>query len=144
MFGIYHDITISADNRSIMRAISTPAGFNKWWTLECDGMLLEGAVFNFKFSDAYNWYATLDSYVIDQSIVYLMTRADKDWVDTTLHFDIIPYSEDKKILRFEHQGWRIINEHFRRTSYCWAQYLSNLKKYLESGTVIPFGQRTDF
>lgn len=106
--------------------------------------MLEGEVFNFKFSEDYDWYAYVDQYVPDKSIQFLMTKASKDWENTTIKFEVVSYTRHKYILRFEHEGWGEINDHFRRTSYCWAQYLSNLKKYLATGVVVPFGQRTDF
>ena len=73
-----------------------------------------------------------------------MTQADKDWENPTIKFEVVSFSRHKSILHFEHEGWSEINDHLRRASYSWAQYLSNLKKYIEAGVVILFGQRIDF
>jgi len=53
MLGIYHDVSLKARPEKVYAAVTTPQGFNAWWTKNCSGRLLAGELFNFYFSEAY-------------------------------------------------------------------------------------------
>jgi hypothetical protein len=46
-------------------------------------------------------------------------------------------------VRFHHTGWPQSNDHYRISCYCWAMYLRLLKRNVERGEVVPFGQRLE-
>lgn len=135
MGNIYHDIEIKATQEAIYEAITSPSGLNAWWTLKSAGEPSIGNEYNFFFSEDYNWFAVVQNISANESIIYRMTQATDDWIGTILSFEIISQSESLSLLRFEHRGWKEITEHYRRTSYCWALYLSCLKEYLEKGII---------
>ena len=69
-----------------------------------------------------------------------MTAAEKDWNPT--HFEYILEKIDKGTwMKFAHNGWESSNDHFRRSSFCWAKLLNGLKNYVEKGMIVPFEKR---
>ena len=141
MPGIYHDITIDAPLERVMTAVTRPQEIDRWWTLNCEGSPAPGAVYRFYFGPDYDWYAKVTRCRDDQAIEWRFTRADKDWTGTRLSFHAARVSGATR-LRLEHTSWRDRNDHFRHSSYCWAQYLRLLKVYLERGLVTPYSERT--
>jgi len=123
---------MKASVAEVYDAVTTPAGFNAWWTVDCKGKIAEGEIFNFYFSEDYDWNSKVIELIPNQKVVYTMTVADEDWTGTVLSFEILKRSEGNIILRFEHQNWKEINDHYRRTNYCWAKYFLKLKKFVDS------------
>lgn len=140
MYSILHDVTIHATREKIYRAITEPKALEDWWPLTCKKDSAIPATYNFHFTEEYDWYGIVSKDVIDQSFHIRMTQSDVDWAPTTFGFDLEEL-EDGVLVKFHHQGWQSTNHHFRRTSYCWAILLHGLKRYVEEGHIIPFGQR---
>ena len=138
MLGIYHDIEIKGAAKQIMEAVTTPEGFNSWWTLKCSGDINVGALFNFYFSPDYDWYATVGEYMPDSKVTYEMSKTSPDWEETRLSFAIINKPDKTRLLRFEHIGWKALTDNYRVTSYCWVNYLNNLKRFIEEGISTPY------
>jgi len=138
MLGIYHDLQIKGDIKHILTAVTTPEGFDSWWTNKCSGKKVVGEIFNFHFSADYNWFATMVEFIPNEKVVYDMTMTSPDWEGTSLIFEVKKGSDGIHLLRFEHTGWKELTDNFRVTSYCWANYLNNLKKYIETGVKTPF------
>jgi len=89
MLAMYHDVEINCKPSALFKAISTAEGFNAWWTTDCHGKLFVGAIFNFHFSEDYDWSACVKEIKERQKVVYLITQADEDWTDTILSFEIL-------------------------------------------------------
>ena len=69
-----------------------------------------------------------------------MASADEDWNPT--HFEYVLEKIDKGTwMKFAHNGWKYSNDHFRRSSFCWAMLLNGLKNYVEKGIIVPFEER---
>jgi len=98
-------------------------------------------VFNFYFTEQYDWDAKLIDVQENLRCVWKMTKADDDWLNTQFGFQL---SEKEGIttVEFHHTGWLDSNEHFKRSSYCWAMYLHLLKSYIETGKITTFDKRT--
>lgn len=137
---ILHDLTIRADQDQVFCAVTEPVGINSWWTLDCEGIPHMGAEYRFYFGPEYDWYANVVAYAPQGQITWKFIRADEDWTGTELGIQVFGSAKSTR-LRFEHTGWRESNDHFRRSSYCWAQYLRLLKTYLERGKIVPFEDR---
>jgi len=142
MFSIHHDITIKSSAQRIFEAITKPEDLDSWWTKESSGIPKMGSEYRFYFTKGYDWYAKVLLCTPNKQIMFKMIDADADWIDTLLTFTINKKDEKLCVLRFDHTEWRGINDHFRRTSWCWAMYLRGLKKYLEESIVNPYGTRT--
>ena len=139
-FSIYHDFVIHASAKAVFDAITQPKHLNNWWPLTSSGTPEVGEVYNFNFTDAYNWYGKVTVCKNDTSFHIKMTDADPDWNPTTFGFDL---KEDNHsvAVQFSHTRWPVCNHHFKRSSFCWAMLLNGLKNYVEKGTIIPFEER---
>ena len=136
---IHHDLTLQATAEHTFTAITQPQEINRWWTLDCEGTPELGRKYRFYFGPEFDWSARVVEYS-DAVIAWEFTKADSDWTGTILRLQIARESGLTR-LRFEHTGWPACNAHFRRSSYCWAQYLRLLKEYLEQGQVIAYEDR---
>ena len=139
---IFHDLVIKSNKEKLFYAITTEDGLNAWWTLKSKGNCSIGEEYQFYFSEAYDWYGRIDKLKLFELVEFKMVKAGSDWMDTVLSFELIDQDSEHTKLRFEHRGWIEINDHFRRTSYCWALYLHCLKKYIEDKVIYPYGERT--
>lgn len=139
-FNIYHDLSIKANPLEIFEAISSPERLVNWWPNRCSGTPEKDCIYNFYFSSEYDWYGKVVRSEPGKSFHIQMTVSDKDWNPTSFGFDLIPVDNGTR-LEFWHINWPACNAHFRRSSYCWAILLQNLKNYLEKGIIIPFEQR---
>jgi len=141
MADILHNVYIHAKPEQVFRAISTGEEIAKWWTKRSTGKPIKGTVFNFYFTEQYDWDAKLIDVQENLRCVWKMTKADDDWLNTQFGFQL---SEKEGIttVEFHHTGWLDSNEHFKRSSYCWAMYLHLLKSYIETGKITTFDKRT--
>ncbi|CAM1345248.1 SRPBCC family protein [Tenacibaculum amylolyticum] len=137
---IYHNVPINASVEKVFKAISAPEELEKWWPQKCIGIPELGAVYNFYFGEAYNWYGEVIEYKENVSFYIKMTKSDKDWNPTTFGFDL-QMKGGETYLQFFHKDWPEINTHFKHSSFCWAMLLNGLKNYLEKGIIIPFSKR---
>jgi len=140
-FNIYHDLTIDASLRSVFQAISQPEHLVNWWPLKCTGKPSDGEIYNFFFTEEYDWFGEVFNYVAEASFYIKMTKSDPDWDPTSFGFDLEEVDR-KVLLKFSHVGWPECNHHFRRSSFCWAILLKGLKEYLEKGIILPFEKRS--
>lgn len=137
---IYFSLMIKTDKTSLYRAVSEPKHLENWWPLECSGIPVEGEVYNFNFTDAYDWYAEVNSVKQWEHIHFKMTKSDDDWNATTFGFDLEEKSNGV-YLHFFHKDWPECNTHFKHSSFCWAMLLKGLKDYLEKGIIVHFKDR---
>jgi len=141
---IFHDVHINADVSSVFEAISEPKHLNNWWTNKCSGIAEKGSKYNLYFSEEFDWFGEVTECIPDKSFAITMTKSDVDWDFTTFGFEIEAIDEKMTRLRFYHKDWKETNHHYRRTNYCWALLLFNLKEYLEYGDVVPFDSRSGY
>ncbi len=140
MHNIYHDLYINASKQFVFDAVSLPEHLINWWPLKCSGKQVEGAVYNFFFTPEYDWYGQVEKCETANAFHIKMTQADADWNPTAFGFDL-KEKDNGAMLSFWHKGWPVCNDHFKRSSYCWAILLQGLKTYLENGVIIPFEKR---
>ena len=139
-FTIFHDVHINCSTEKLFSAITEADHLINWWPKSAKSKVEKNGVFNFYFSDEYNWFGKVTALKKNHSISIEMTDSDDDWNGT--HLSYILEEKDHGInLKFSHSGWKFINHHFRRTSWCWAVLLLGLKKYVENDEIIPFDQR---
>jgi len=141
---ILHDVHINADISSVFESITEPKHLNNWWTNKCSGTATKGSKYNLHFSPEFDWYAEATDCLIDKSFALTMIKSDEDWNFTTFGFEISAHDNDITRLSFFHRDWKSNNHQFRRTSYCWAILLQNLKHYLEDGIIIPYEARSPY
>lgn len=139
-YSIYHNLVITAPIEKVFNAISEPNHLVNWWPQKCSGKVELGADYNFIFTSEYDWYGRVIKLDLNSSFYIKMTKSDPDWDSTTFGFDL-EQQNDQVLVKFSHTGWPACNEHFRRSSFCWAILLNGLKNYVEKGVIVPFEKR---
>jgi uncharacterized protein YndB with AHSA1/START domain len=137
---IHHDLVIRTSKENVYNAITQPEHLNNWWSLESSGKPEVDAEYNLNFTDQYNWYFKVLDVKPNESFYLKATKTDKDWNPTTFGFNLKDHDHGT-LVEFTHKDWQENNHEFRNTSYCWALLLKGLKKYLETGVVVPFEER---
>ncbi|WP_452224102.1 SRPBCC family protein [Lacinutrix chionoecetis] len=139
-YTIYHDLVIKTSKEKVFSAITQPKYLNNWWTLKSSGKPELEAEYNLNFTDKYDWYCKVSQVNPNESFYLKITNANEDWNPTTFGFELKDH-EHGTLVEFTHSNWQVNNHHFRNTSYCWALLLKGLKKYLETGIIVPFNKR---
>ncbi|WP_335966570.1 SRPBCC domain-containing protein [Galbibacter sp. PAP.153] len=131
---------INTSAKNVFKGISQPDQLNNWWTKKCTGTPKMGEVYNFYFSEEYNWFGEVTACIPAKSLEITITQADLDWNGTVLDYKLAE-EKGKVLLSFMHRMWKTDNKHFRISSFCWAMLLNGLKNYLEKGVIVPFKNR---
>ncbi|WP_303317353.1 SRPBCC domain-containing protein [Flavivirga abyssicola] len=139
-FNIYYNLLIKTTSRVVFDAVTLPEHLNNWWTLKSSGVPKLNSEYNLNFTDTYNWFGKVSKVKNNESFHLKMTDSDKDWNPTTFGFDLKTNSSGT-LVKFSHVNWLKDNHHYRRSSFCWAMLLNDLKNYLEKGIIIPFEKR---
>jgi uncharacterized protein YndB with AHSA1/START domain len=142
MSDILLDFPIKAAPDRVFRAVSTPGGLDRWWTLRSEGKPGPGAEYRLYFGPRYDWRARVTNYTPDAGFELEMIGADADWVGTRVGF-LLERRGEATWVRFHHTGWQGANEHYRVSCNCWALYLRILRRYLEHGESVPYEDRLD-
>lgn len=140
-FEICHDLYIKTSRKKLFDAVSLPEHLMNWWPKICKGNPAIGAAYNFYFTPEYDWKAEVIKCEINGAFHLKMTEADADWTPTSFGFDLVEVKQGEIQLKFWHRDWPACNDHFRKSSFCWAILLQGLKNYVERGVVVPFEER---
>jgi uncharacterized protein YndB with AHSA1/START domain len=124
MADILHDLLITAPIDRVFDAVSTPEGFDAWWTDRSSGTPGKGEEYVLWFGPEYDWRARVTRIAPPNDFELEMTRADDDWTGTHVGFRLQP-RDGATWLQFSHAGWKSPNEHYRVSSNCWAMYLAD-------------------
>ena len=139
-FEIHHDLLIKKPSALVFKAVTEPTHLVNWWPLKCSGKPEKGEVYNFNFTDDYDWYGEVIHVEENRTFHVKMVKSDDNWNPTSFGFDLEENS-NATLVKFWHVGWPACNDEFRQSSYCWAILLNSLKKYLETGVIVPFNLR---
>jgi uncharacterized protein YndB with AHSA1/START domain len=137
---IFADFPIRAAPQREFDAVSTPRGLNAWWTRACNGEPESGSEFHLGFGPAYDWRAVVVACTPPEEFDLQITHADPDWSGTHVGFSLTAEGGVTTV-QFYHTGWPTANEHWRVSCYCWPIYLRLLRRYVESGEIIPYEDR---
>jgi uncharacterized protein YndB with AHSA1/START domain len=136
---IFQHFVIHAPVSQVFHGVSTPEGLDTWWT---ERSSKKGDELELFFGPQHHWRAKVSRSVADREFEIEITRADADWAGTRMGF-VLDESQGDTHVRFHHTGWPQSNDHYRISCYCWAMYLRLLKRNVERGEVVPFGQRLE-
>lgn len=139
MHDIHHQLTIAGSQHDVFQAVSTSAGLDRWWTKRSSGEPVPGNEYELFFGPGFDWRAIV-SRASDTEFELAITKADEDWTGTRVGFTL-QNNDGVVTVTFHHNGWPQLNDHFSRSSYCWAMYLRGLKRYVERGEVTPYDNR---
>ncbi|MEP7268743.1 MAG: SRPBCC domain-containing protein [Saprospiraceae bacterium] len=116
---IYHHFIIKSTPVKVYDAVSNAVHLENWWPLKCSGKPFRGEIYNFNFTDEYDWFGKVILAEPGKSFYVEMTHADIDWDYTSFGFDLIEIPEGTAV-EFWHKEWPELNQHFKIASYCWA------------------------
>ncbi|HET6891670.1 MAG TPA: SRPBCC domain-containing protein [Pyrinomonadaceae bacterium] len=139
---IVHNFPIKAPADQVFQAISTPTGLDTWWTNRASGEPKEGAKYELWFGPDYDWRAVVSRFVPQTEFELELTDAHQDWLGTRVGF-LLEENNGTTHVRFHHTGWPEANDHYQGSCYCWAMYLRLLRRYVETGEVVPYENRLD-
>lgn len=139
---IYLDLPVMAPPPRVFQALTSSQGLDAWWTLKSQGKPTLNETYQLFFGKEYDWRAKVIRCIFADTFELQMTAADNDWMNTIVGFHLEP-RDGATWLSFYHTGWPELNEHFRSSAQCWAQYLRLLKRYVEKGEVIAYADRLD-
>lgn len=142
MADILHHFPIKAPADKVFQVISTPTGLDSWWTSRASGEPKQGAKYELRFGPDYVWHAVVSRWVPQSEFELELTDADKDWLGTRVGFRL-EENDGATNVRFHHTGWPEANDHYHGSCYCWAMYLRLLRRYVETGEVVPYEDRLD-
>ena len=137
---IIHYLQVNSTLEKVYPVISTPRGISSWWSLDASGHTELGAILNLDFGPGYQWQAQVVEMVPLVEFELLLTKADLDWVNTTVGFQLTR-AENHVDVRFSHKGWSEASDHYYISCYCWAMYLRLMKRYVEHGETVEYQQR---
>jgi len=139
---IFHDFPIRTTPSRVFAAMSTPAGFDQWWTTRSAGTPRIGAEYELRFDPGYDWRARVTRCEPDRAFELEFVQPDAEWIGTKVGFQLAAGDGTTQV-RFYHAGWPRETGHYRISCYCWAMYLRVLRRYLEHGEIVPYEQRLD-
>ena len=139
---IVHQFPINASSDKVFAAISTPAGLDSWWTLNCRGNPELNAEYELSFGDGYDWHALVTRCDQNREFELTVTDADDDWIGTRLRF-LLENVAGATEVDFSHTGWPEANKHYNVSCFCWAMYLRLMKRFVEFGEVVPYNDRLE-
>lgn len=142
MADILHTFPIGASRERVFAMFATPAGLDAWWTARAAGRAALGETYALWFGPDYDWRARVTAYEPEALFELTFTEAMPDWMGTRVRAELSE-TDGVTTVRFAHLGWPEASEHFRVSSFCWAMYLRLLRKYLETGEVVPYDVRLD-
>jgi len=142
MADILQEFPVNAPVDRVFQAVSTPDGLDRWWTKRSKGKPAVGDEYELWFGPEYDWRATVTRCVPGTAFELRLMRADKDWIDTRVGFQLEPRNQGTWV-RFHHTGWPAVNEHYRISNHCWALYLRLMRRNLEHGESVPYERRLD-
>lgn len=140
---ILHNFPVRADPARVFAALATGDGLAAWWTARSFGeQPMLGRTYRLWFGEAYDWQAVVSVCEPDRCFELAITDAMDDWRGTRVRFDLRADASVTTV-EFRHEGWAAESDHFRVSSFCWAMYLRLLRRYVETGEVIPYAERLD-
>lgn len=140
MADVFLSFPVKGPIDQVYSAITTPEGLDQWWTLRSKGEPVVGSEYQLYFAQDYDWRATVIKSDPPFSFELEVTSATPDWQGTNVVLTIAEIDGLTKV-NFEHRGWPENNDHFRSSSFCWAMYLRLMKRYVEFGETVAYGDR---
>jgi uncharacterized protein YndB with AHSA1/START domain len=142
MTDILQNFPIKVAPARVFDGVSAPALLDEWWTLRSTGQPTVGSIYELDFGPDAQWQAVVTKAVPGEVFELKLTRADADWIGSTVSFELAP-SRSGTAVRFAHRGWPEASDHYRSSCHCWALYLRVLRRHLEHGESVPYDRRLD-
>jgi len=136
MPNITHTISTPADIGTVMEAITSLDGLQKWWTTDTQGDPKTGGLIEFRFNGSGPDMSV--EKVTPAEVIWKCVSGPDDWLDTTIEFHAQQNEPGKTDIYFTHRGWAVENPFHYHCSMKWAVFMLSLKEYLDLGKGRPF------
>ncbi|QSX41534.1 SRPBCC family protein [Shewanella cyperi] len=143
-----NNLLISAPASDVYAALTTQRGISDWWTTSCEVGTGIGDLITIRFGETFK-VMRIESLrpqsevrwnVIDAQLVVPGLTRTKEWIGTTIVFQLASPSESTTRLALEHQGLTQQIECFDICSQGWGHFLASLKSYIETGKGMPYAE----
>jgi len=125
-------IRINASLEETFAALSNNEKIASWFTeTECDDWTAGSAV---------TWFGETKMTIREiheNEKVAFHVNSGSGWEGTDIVFSTQQIESDRTLVRFDHEGWTNITDHFRDCAMSWAYFLESLRLYLETGRGTP-------
>jgi len=144
MTEIKQSYALNVSSEKVFDALTQEAHLKLWWTPDCKAECVVGGTANFEFNP-YGDYCNmkvskLEEYkLVEWECVESTMMKTKDWVGTTIRFELSSTDQGGTNLEFTHSGWPGETDCYKACVDGWAHFLGkSLKAYLETGKGQPF------
>lgn len=140
------DLVLTAPVASVYEALTTQSGIRGWWTAACDAGTAVGEQITIRFGRTFK-VMRIEHLRPEEEVRWRVTDAQldvpgltrtKEWIDTTIVFQLVPQSASVTRLQLEHIGLTPQVECYALCSQGWRQFLGSLKSYVETGKGAPY------
>ncbi len=131
MADLRHQITIAARPKAVYDALTSTKGLCSWWTADASTEVKVGGKAEFGFSKRRTVFRmAIDELTPGNRVVWSCHGDPEEWRGTTLTWDLTPH-QDSTIVRFNHGGWKEMNEMYAICNSSWGELMHRLKDYVE-------------
>jgi uncharacterized protein YndB with AHSA1/START domain len=143
-------VLLAAPIATVYAALTTQRGIRGWWTVLCDAGETVGEQITVRFGTSFKVMcieklrlnAEVQWRVIDAQLDVPGLTHTKEWIGTTIVFQLEPQSATVTRLQVEHIGLTPHVECYDICSQGWNQFLGSLKSYVETDQGMPYTEPT--
>jgi uncharacterized protein YndB with AHSA1/START domain len=118
----------------VFQALTTPSGYQGWWSKECQIAARPGEESKLKFNkegNIVNMRFRLDATEADRAVRWTCVAHDMDsWIGTTLSWQLAPDGDATEV-SLEHGGWK--GDAPEPVVQGWRHFVGSLRSYVETG-----------
>lgn len=138
MAEIHHRIVVRAPRDAALRALTTAEGLRAWWCADASARPEEGSTAELRFAEG-AVVIRMKVVALRPELVHWQCVAGPDeWEGTDITFELGRADNGGVVLSFAHSGWGTAEQSLPQCSYDWSHFLTSLKRFLESGTGMPY------
>jgi uncharacterized protein YndB with AHSA1/START domain len=131
-------VEVDAPAEAVYRALTTTDGIAGWWTDRNQTKGVPGEVGSFEFPGAPMAYRMrVDQADSGKLLTWHCLEGPPAWAGTDVRWALQP-AGDGTLVVFDHAGFAEVDAMFRIVTLGWAQMITSLKRYLETGEPNPF------
>jgi uncharacterized protein YndB with AHSA1/START domain len=136
---IKEKLVVRASAPKVFQALTEQAGYNGWWSKDCQIGRKPGDESKLKFNKDGNIVSMrfrLDETAPTRSVRWTCTGHDMpSWIGTTLKWNLLPDADETEV-SFEHAGWQ--GDAPEPVRQGWRHFLGSLRSYVETGQGQPW------
>ena len=134
-----HEITINADFKSVLEAITTEKGLKSWWTSDVEAKPVIGSEAKFGFFNREVVFTMRIDKIAPENVEWTCVSGPDEWVGTRQKFILVAGEEKGTTsVRFTHAGWKTDSGAFPHCNTTWGHLMILLKQYVEGKNTAPY------